>query len=60
MIIDEYDTPIQQGYINGFYNETIDFMCSFFSAGLKDNPNLIKIFNISQEFVEFVEKMSLT
>ena len=40
MIIDEYDTPIQQGYINGFYNETIDFMRSFFSAGLKDNPNL--------------------
>ncbi len=40
MIIDEYDTPIQQGYINGFYNETIDFMRLFFSAGLKDNPNL--------------------
>ncbi len=40
IIIDEYDTPIQQGYINGFYNKPIDFMCSFFSAGLKDNTNL--------------------
>lgn len=40
IIIDEYVTPIQQGNINGFYNETIDFMRSFFSAGLKDNPNL--------------------
>lgn len=40
VLIDEYDTPIQQGYFNGFYKEIIAFMRNFFSAGLKDNPDL--------------------
>lgn len=40
IIIDEYDTPIQQGHLRGFYDEIILFMRNFFSAGVKDNPNL--------------------
>ena len=40
IIIDEYDTPIQQGYACGFYEETIHFMRNFFSGGLKDNLHL--------------------
>lgn len=40
IIIDEYDTPIQQGYSNGYYEQTTQFMRNFFSAGLKDNANL--------------------
>ena len=40
VIIDEYDTPIQQGHVNGFYDKVIGFMCNFFSGGLKDNPHL--------------------
>lgn len=40
IIIDEYDTPIQQGHTMGFYNEIIAFMRNFFSGGLKDNPHL--------------------
>lgn len=40
IIIDEYDTPIQQGHICGFYSEIIGFMRNFFSGGLKDNSNL--------------------
>ena len=40
IIIDEYDTPINQGYNHGFYNETINFMRNFFSNGFKDNPHL--------------------
>ncbi len=40
IIIDEYDIPIQQGHLCGFYNETINFMRNFFSGGLKDNPHL--------------------
>lgn len=40
IIIDEYDTPIQQGHLCGFYNEIVDFMRNFFSGGLKDNPHL--------------------
>ncbi len=40
VIIDEYDTPIQQGYLNGCYGDVIDFMRNLFSAGLKDNEDL--------------------
>ena len=40
IIIDEYDTPIQQGHTMGFYKEIIAFMRNFFSGGLKDNSHL--------------------
>ena len=40
IIIDEYDTPIQQGHTCNFYSETVNFMRNFFSGGLKDNPHL--------------------
>ncbi len=40
IIIDEYDTPIQQGHMRGFYNEVILFMRNLFSGGLKDNRHL--------------------
>ena len=40
IIIDEYDTPIQQGHVNGFYDKVVGFMRNLFSGGLKDNPHL--------------------
>lgn len=40
IIIDEYDTPIQQGYTAGFYDQAVSFMRNFFSGGLKDNMHL--------------------
>lgn len=40
IIIDEYDTPIQQGHVKGFYDEVIGFMRNLFSGGLKDNSHL--------------------
>ncbi len=40
VIIDEYDTPIQQGYVNGFYDAVVGFMRNLFSGGLKDNRHL--------------------
>lgn len=40
IIIDEYDTHIQQDHLCDFYNEIVDFMRKFFSGGLKDNPHL--------------------
>lgn len=40
IIVDEYDTPIQQGHLCDFYNEIVDFMRNFFLGGLKDNPHL--------------------
>ena len=40
VIIDEYDTPIQEGYSKSFYDEIIGFMRNFFSGGFKDNKYL--------------------
>ena len=40
ILIDEYDTPMQQGYTRGFYQDVIAFMRNFLSGGLKDNPDL--------------------
>jgi hypothetical protein len=40
VLIDEYDTPIQSAYINGYYQEMIDFIRGIFSTALKTNPYL--------------------
>lgn len=40
IIIDEYDTPIQEGHSKDFYDEIIGFMRNFFSGAFKDNRNL--------------------
>lgn len=40
IIIDEYDIPIQQGYLKGYYDDVILFMRNLFSGGLKDNKHL--------------------
>ncbi len=40
IIIDEYDTPIQEGYSKDFYDEIIGFMRNFFSGAFKDNKYL--------------------
>ena len=40
IIIDEYDTPIQQGHTQDFYDQVILFMRNLFSGGLKDNKHL--------------------
>lgn len=40
IIIDEYDTPIQEGYSKNFYDDITNFMRNFFSAAFKDNKYL--------------------
>ncbi len=40
IIVDEYDVPIQQGYMRGFYDKVILFMQNLFSGGFKDNKHL--------------------
>lgn len=40
IIIDEYDTPIQQGHMRGYCEQMILFMRNLFSGGLKDNHHL--------------------
>ena len=40
VIIDEYDTPIQQGYSCGFYDDAVLFIRNLFSGAFKDNKHL--------------------
>jgi len=40
ILIDEYDQPIINSYIRGYYKETIDFFKNFYGTVLKDNEYL--------------------
>ena len=40
ILIDEYDVPIQNSYIQGFYDEAINFIRALLQAALKDNNYL--------------------
>ena len=40
ILIDEYDVPIQQGYLCGFYESIVSFIREVFSNGIKDNDNI--------------------
>lgn len=42
LLIDEYDTPMQSGYTYKYYDDVINFMRKFLSAGLKDNESIEK------------------
>ena len=38
LLLDEYDTPMQEAYVHGFWNEMAGFMRSMFNASFKTNP----------------------
>jgi Predicted AAA-ATPase len=40
LLIDEYDTPIQAGYLHGYYTEVIELMRKLLGAALKNNISL--------------------
>lgn len=40
ILLDEYDTPMQEAYVNGFWDELTSFMRSLFNASFKTNPYL--------------------
>lgn len=40
ILLDEYDTPIQEAYVNGYWQEFTDFSRSLFNATFKNNPYL--------------------
>ena len=42
LLIDEYDVPLQSAYINGYYDEMVDFLRNVFSSALKTNDALEK------------------
>ena len=42
ILIDEYDTPIQESYLNGYYDKMIELMRGIFGRVLKDNKRISK------------------
>ena len=40
ILIDEYDVPLENAYIEGFYDKMIKFIRSLFESALKTNPYL--------------------
>ena len=38
IFLDEYDTPMQEAYIHGYWDEFVGFMRSMFNATFKTNP----------------------
>ena len=40
IFLDEYDTPLQEAYVNGYWEELVAFTRSLFNATFKTNPYL--------------------
>ena len=38
ILLDEYDTPLQEAWVNGYWQEMVDFMGSMFNSAFKTNP----------------------
>ena len=56
ILIDEYDTPVHCGYLDGFYDDVIGFIRILLGSALKDNTSMEKgvltgILRVSKESV---------
>jgi uncharacterized protein YfbU (UPF0304 family) len=40
ILLDEYDTPMQEAYVNGYWDEIVGFTRSLFNSTFKTNPYL--------------------
>ena len=40
ILLDEYDTPMQEAYVDGYWEELVGFTRSMFNSTFKTNPNL--------------------
>ena len=38
ILLDEYDTPMQEAYVNGYWEELVGFTRSLFNSTFKTNP----------------------
>ena len=38
ILLDEYDTPMQEAYVHGYWRELVEFIQSLFNAAFKTNP----------------------
>ena len=58
VLLDEYDTPMQEAYVNGYWDELVSFTRSMFNSTFKTNPYLLKaimtgITRVSKESIFF-------
>ena len=56
ILLDEYDTPMQEAYVNGYWKELVDFTRSLFNSTFKTNPYLERAImtgftRVSTEFI---------
>ena len=56
ILLDEYDTPMQEAYVNGYWDELVSFTRSLFNSTFKTNPYLerglmIGITRVSKESI---------
>ena len=42
ILLDEYDTPMQEAYVNGYWEELVAFTRSMFNSAFKTNPFLLR------------------
>jgi len=42
ILLDEYDTPMQEAYVSGFWEEFVIFTRSMFNSAFKTNPYLAR------------------
>ena len=42
LLVDEYDVPLQNAYVEGYYDDAIKFFKTFYGVTFKDNPYLEK------------------
>lgn len=42
ILLDEYDTPMQEAYVHGFWEELVGFTRSMFNSTFKTNPSLAR------------------
>ena len=40
ILLDEYDTPMQEAWLSGYWNKAVSFFSNFFNATFKTNPYL--------------------
>ncbi len=42
LLVDEYDVPLQNAYVEGYYDQAVKFFKTFYGVTFKDNPYLEK------------------
>ncbi len=56
ILLDEYDTPLQEAYVNGYWDKMAEFIRGLFNASFKTNPYMGRAFltgitRISKEWI---------